>query len=97
MFDEYPDRVYLSRIADKIYDRVKYLEDDDTLVSQRSIDDSKKTEDGSVKANQFFRDGRRDDRDRRRRPARLRDLVEVLLLHEILNRRRRFRSRRRWF
>ena len=96
MFDEYPDRVYLSRIADKIYDRVKYLEDDDTLVSQRSIEDSK-TEDSSVEANQFYRDGRRDGRDRRRRPARLRDLVEVLLLNEILNRRRRFRSRKRWF
>jgi len=97
MFDEYPDRVYLGRIADKIYNRVKYMEDDDALVSQRSIEDSEKTEDSSVEANQFSRDGRRDDRDRRRRSPRLRDLIEVLLFNEILNRRRRFRSRRRWF
>jgi hypothetical protein len=99
MFDEYPDRVYLGRIADKIYNRVKHLEDDDTLVSPRSIEDSNQTEDSSeaIQYSQFYRDGRRDGRNRDRRPGRLRDLIEVLLFNEIINRRRRYRSRRRWF
>jgi hypothetical protein len=74
MFDEYPDKVTLDRIIDRIYDRVRQNE-----------------EEPEVEMNSFF------GRPRGRRENLLRDVVTLLLLNEIFNRRRRFRSRRRWF
>jgi len=97
MFDEYPDRVYLGRIADRIYNKVKYLEDDDAFVSPESLEESEKSNVEVNQYSQFYRDDRRNRRDNRNRRFNLRDLIEVLLFHEILNRRRRYRSRRRWF
>jgi len=100
IFDEYPDRVYLERIVDRIFERVKHLEEDEDFVMPESLDQSSKSENNTVEASQysqFYRDDRRDRRDRRRRNFSLRDLLEVLLFNEILNRRRRYRSRRRWF
>ena len=103
MYDEYPDRVYLSRIVDKVYDKVKHLIDDDTFVSPESLNSSENTEYSTaetIQYTQFFRDERRDERERRessRRRFNSRDLIEILLINEMLHRRRRFRSRRRWF
>ncbi|MDF2609940.1 MAG: hypothetical protein K0R92_1414 [Lachnospiraceae bacterium] len=99
MFDEYPDRVYLSRIVDRIYEKVKYL-DDEAVRGSENISASSKEDfeyvDSKIIPNQYpF--GRFDDRHRRDRNFRLRDLIEILLFNEILNRRRRFRGRRRWF
>ncbi len=102
MFDEYPDRVYLGRIVDRIYSKYKDMDEEDDLSSE-SIDQlsqSSADNDNSLKSKQFDADWayRRDRRDRRGRRSRgLRDLIEVLLFNEILNRRRRYRGRRRWF
>jgi len=102
MFDEYPDRVYLGRIVDRIYTKYRYLEEDEDVnaesISPPKVCDNQDTK--SIKSNQYGTDRnyRRDRFDSRRtRPRWLRDLIEVLLFNEILNRRRRYRSRRRWF
>jgi hypothetical protein len=74
MFDEYPDRVSLDRIVDRIYDKVKYMEEEEPIVEASSLYHNP----------------------RRRRDNHLHDLVTLILLGEIFNRRRRHRSRRRW-
>jgi hypothetical protein len=74
MFDEYPDKEYLEKLIDRVYDRIK------------KIDDEPKVEANSL----YFYPPRRN-------PNYLRDIVTLLLLSEIYNRRRRHRSRRRWF
>ncbi len=74
MFDEYPDKVTLEKIIDRVYERVKDLEE----------------ETPQVEINSYFYPPRR-------RQNLLRDFVTIILLNEIFNRRRRYRSRRRWF
>ena len=74
MFDEYPDKVTLERIVDRIYERMQELE-----------------EMPQVEANSLYYGYPR------RRPNYLHDIVTILLLNELFNRRRRYRSRRRWF
>jgi hypothetical protein len=74
MFDEYPDREYLEKITDRIYAKI------------RDMDDEPEVEANSV----YFYPPRR-------RRNNLRDIVSLILLNELLNRRRRYRSRRRWF
>jgi hypothetical protein len=74
MFDEYPDREYLEKITDRIYDRIKDMVDEP-----------------EVEANSVY------FYPPRRRRNHLRDIVSLILLNELLNRRRRYRSRRRWF
>lgn len=73
MFDEYPDKVTLEKIIDRVYEKVKDLE-----------------EAPQVEINSYFYPPRN-------RQNLLRDLVTIILLNEIFNRRRRYRSRRRWF
>jgi len=75
MFDEYPDRVALDRIVDRIYEKVKDLDEEEAQVEAKSI--------------YFY--------PQRRYGSGLRDIITLLLLNEIFNRRRRYRSRRRWF
>ena len=74
MFDEYPDREYLEKITDRIYDRIKDMD-----------------EEPQIEANSLYY------YPPRRQPNYLRDVVSLLLLSEFLNRRRRYRSRHRWF
>ena len=74
MFDEYPDKEYLDKLTDHIYDRIKKVEDE-PQVEMNSL---------------YFYPPRRNSNY-------LRDMVSLLLLSEIFNRRRRYRSRRRWF
>jgi hypothetical protein len=77
------------------------MEDDG--VNSESINTTnpiKGTSETSVKSNQygFDWDNRRDCYDcRDRNPRWLRDITEILLFNEILNRRRRYRGRKRWF
>ena len=73
MFDEYPDKTSLDRIADRVYDKIKNIE-----------------EEPQVEANSIY------NYPSRRRNF-LRDIVSLILLNEIFNRRRHHRSRRRWF
>jgi hypothetical protein len=74
MFDEYPDRTFIDRIVDRIYDKMKDEDDEAQVEMQNMYGHSS-----------------------RRRGSRYRDLITLLLLGEIFNRRRRFRSRRNWF
>lgn len=50
-----------------------------------------------IETKQYRRDNRRNNRNPRRSNNWLRDFVEILLYQEMINRRRRYRSRRRWF
>lgn len=74
MFDEYPDRFGIDRIVDRIYDKVKDMD-----------------EEPKVEANSLYLFPQR------RYGNHMRDIITLLLLNEIFNRRRRHRSRRRWF
>ena len=74
MFDEYPHRVSLERIVDRVCNKINI------------IDESPKVE----AKNLYYTP-------RRRQNNVARDLVTIILLNEILRRRRRYRSRRRWF
>ena len=133
MFDEYPDRVHLGKMIDRIYNKVQG-EIEEPLVYSESIKTSSKcqvedheleskdlTSDDNVsnkdvpdnngneyiKTNEYRRgnsrrDGRNDNRrGSNRNPVRsnnwVRDFIEILLYQELINRRRRYRSRRRWF
>ena len=95
MFDEYPDRVRLGRIVDRIYEKLKDEIEEPIVYSESIKPDSGNEE---IETLQYQRDGRRGNR---RPPVRsnnwLRDLIEILLYQELQNRRRRYRSRRRWF
>ncbi len=73
MFDEYPDKISLDRIIDRIYEKIKDME-----------------EAPQVKAKSVYYAPRG-------RQNLLRDFVNIILLNELFNRRRRYRSRRRWF
>ena len=74
MFDEYPDKVNLERIVDRIYDKIKDM-NEEPMVEANSL---------YLYPNRFRRNH-------------LRDLATVLFLGELINRRRRYRGRRRWF
>ncbi len=75
IYDEYPDRVTLEKIVDRIYDKVKDMEQEEPKVEANSL--------------YFYPPRRRRDN--------LRDLVTLVLLSEMFNRRRRYRSRKRWY
>ncbi|MFV0343987.1 MAG: hypothetical protein ACK5JH_14075 [Anaerocolumna sp.] len=96
MFDEYPDRVYLGRIVDKIYAKCLYLNESSvssesltTLDETASVDLSRGSSPKKLKAREDYVDAKGRNW--------LRDMIEVLLYNEMLHRRRRYRSRKRWF
>ena len=68
MFDEYPDRVYLGRLVDKIYTNLN-------TVKQSSVNENTAADNTDW----------------------LKDMTEVLLYNEMLERRKRYRGRKRWF
>jgi hypothetical protein len=73
MFDEYPDKVTLDRIIDRVYENIKDMD-----------------KEAQVETNSIYRTPVR-------RQNLLRDFVSIILINELLNRRRRYRGRRRWF
>jgi hypothetical protein len=73
MFDEYPDKVSIDRITDRVYEKIKDM-DEEPMLEAKSV---------------YYAP--------RRRQNILRDFVSIILLNELFNRRRRYRSRRRWF
>ena len=75
MFDEYPDRVSLERIVDRIYDKIVDISEEETTVEANSL--------------YYYPPMRRHNH--------LRDLVTLVLLGEMFNRRRRHRNRKRWY
>lgn len=82
MFDQYPDKITLDRIIHRIYERVK---DYDAL---KDYDIS--TSAPQVSANQL-------GYNRCQNCNLIEDFARILFLNEIHNRRRRYRSRKRWF
>lgn len=102
MFDEYPDKVYLGRMIDSIYKRMKDLIEEPIIYVenlQPDMDCRGETSevDGESKSSAQEMNRRRSSPSPIRSNNWLRDLIEILLYQEILNRRRRYRSRRRWF
>lgn len=97
MFDEYPDKSHLNMIVDTIYTRVVEADVQKSSVEQEEV---------SATFHPFtppYCDPRgrgcypiRGDY-RYGQPDWLRGLIGVLLFNEMTNRRRRYRSRRRWF
>lgn len=86
MFDECPDKVHLGIIVDRIYERMEPREEPSAKAMQfggRRDMDFDRCQDG------------RCDHNRRNNP--LHDLIEIMLFHEMHDRRRRHRSRKRWF
>ena len=83
MFDEYPDRIYLGRIIDSIYDRTKYLFED---TIQAAAFGQGANNSNSLKIQSHFNQSN---------PHK--DMIEILFFHEILSRRRRYRGRRCWY
>ena len=72
IYDEYPDKASIDRVIDRIYERIRDVEDEPVEASH---------------INHRSR-GRRNN---------VRDIISLILLNELLNRRRHYRSRRRWF
>ena len=90
MFDEYPDRLMLEMVVDRIYDKVKENEDDMETEQYRGGMEQSQTKSAMPIAAQ-------QRRERRRRADRLRDLIGVLLNNEMFKRRCRHRRCRRWW
>jgi hypothetical protein len=87
MFDEYPDKTNLGRIVNNIYDRVKHLD----VVEGKEVETEQYCMGGNCIPNycvDCYNDGR---------PNWLRQLIETLFYQELINRRRRYRRRRRWY
>ncbi len=94
MFDEYPDRLMLEMLVDKIFDRVA------------GEDAAEAAQEAEVEAEQFGGDrpqgpgpgpGPRPPRPPHRRDPNLRGLIGVLLNNEMYRRRCRHRRCRRWW
>lgn len=97
MFDEYPDKIYLGRIVEQIYEEMQDVIEEPIVYTKNlkpSYDCKKEEAEVEIKTSPSSRRGSRN-------PVRsnnwLKDLIEILLYQEVLNRRRRYRSRRRWF
>lgn len=97
MFDEYPDKVYLGRIVNQIYKKMQDVIEEPIVYTE----DIKPSHDCKKEEIEVEMKASTSTRMRSRNPVRsnnwLRDLIEILLYQELLNRRRRYRSRRRWF
>lgn len=90
MFDEYPDRLMLEMVVDRIYDKVK--EDEREVESEQYWGDAQLPKDTS--AQQVVSPQRPG---RRRRDDHLHSLIGVLLNNEMYRRRCRHRRCRRWW
>lgn len=94
MFDEYPDRTRLTLIVNDIYRRLKDLDDKGEDLEAENIEIARRGYDDDCQ------DGRCPHWPSKRpdnygRENWLRDLVEIMLFNEIINRRRRRRNHRR--
>lgn len=99
IFDEYPDRLQLQLLCSRIYDRIRNsgeiermreLDEEDMDMNQNTDMEMNRNMEEEMRTQQMRRRNRgRDDR--------LRDLVEVLVFQELLNRRSRRRRQQRRF
>lgn len=103
MFDEYPDKVYLGRIVDRIYDKCRHLEDNTMRRTPTPTPFQEEWEEGMEVVPYQYRDYRRPSNrgnqynPHGRQEPWLKNLIEILLYNEMLHRRRRYRGRKRWF
>lgn len=88
MFDEYPDRLMLEMVMDRIYQKVA---DEDTALEVEQYQNSVQTESARRQPPRGHRPPRRRDNDY------LRDLIGVILNNEMYRRRCRHRRCRRWW
>lgn len=82
VYDEYPDQLQLRMMCNRIYERVKDLD---------FADMEAEAAEEQPESQQLIRGGRK------RRDDRLKDLVQVLVFHELFRRRRDHRNQRRRF
>lgn len=85
VYDEYPDQLQIRMMCNRIYDKVKEMEEMEEIELEEVS-----AEDG-VETQQLARERRR------QRDDRLRDLVQVLVFHELFRRRCDHRNCRRRF
>lgn len=88
MYDEYPDMLGIRLMADRIYDRVNEMG-----IFDENITEDMSMEDMALETQQRNSRDRNRDRDRDKN----RNIVEILLFHELLRRRNEHRRRRRRF
>jgi len=89
MFDEYPDQLQLHMMCNRIYDNVKAMEQDeqDMMAAEVEAQNHCHNEHGRC----------RDDRYPRQNDP-VRDIIQILLFQEVMNRRcQRRRCRRRYY
>ena len=90
MFDEYPDRLMIEMVVDRIYDKVK--DDETDMEAEQYWGGVQPPQDASAQQVVSAQRPRR-----RRRGDHLHDLIGVLLNNEMFRRRCRHRRCRRWW
>lgn len=86
MFDEYPDRVRLGMITERIYQRL----DKEEIVETEAMQYGNRWDGNNDKC-------RGGNCHNNRRQDNLPDLIDIMLFNEMQHRRRRHRSRKHWF
>ena len=92
MYDEYPDRLQLRLMCNRIYDKV--CENEKMFFTAEGYDDVFPEKYDEVEGQQLWEDDRRK---RMRRPDWLRNLIEVMTYQELYKRRQNDRRNRRKF
>lgn len=92
MYDEYPDRLQLRLMCNRIYDKV--CENEKMFFTAEGYDDVFPEKYDEVEGQQLWEDDRRE---RMRRPDWLRNLIEVMTYQELYKRRQNDRRNRRRF
>ena len=92
MYDEYPDRLQLRLMCNRIYDKV--CENEKMFFTAEGYDDVFPEKYDEVEGQQLWEDDRRK---RMRRPDWLRNLIEVMTYQELYKRRQNDRRNRRNF
>lgn len=91
MFDEYPDRLMLRRICDRVYEKVTQERMTQEQVAQEEVTQQQACRDCDS-------DRKREPRpNRRREDDGMWNLIEVLLYNEMYKRRCRYKRCRRWW
>lgn len=92
MYDEYPDRLQLRMMCNRIYDKV--MENEKMFFTSEEYDDVFPEKYDEVEGQQLWNDDRRE---RMRRRDWLRNLIEVMTYQELYKRRQDDRRNRRRF
>lgn len=91
MFDQYPDAVHIRMIAGIIYENLGDLDTSEAAVKEMNLNLRRPCGPGGYCPQPnpcYFKDGTPDWRC---------NLIETMLFHEMMHRRRRYHNRKRWF